>query len=127
MRKLVLALLLTLAVVPVAGCKRAGSQKLEGRWRGVKTAGVPDPALVSANSFAASSEIIAQGNQITFNTPGGRQAPATYTVDKEDGPSLVIRTDRDERSETFTFNDKADEMVWKVDDRRSITFRKVGQ
>jgi len=50
---------------------------------------------------------------------------ATYTVDKEDPTTLVIHTDRDGSAETFTFNEKADVMVWKIDDRRSITFKKV--
>ena len=88
----------------------ARTQKLEGRWKGTRATGVPETAQVSANSFATNSEIIAQGNQITFNTPGGRQPPANFTVDKEDATTVVVRTDRDGKPETFTFNDKADEM-----------------
>lgn len=127
MRKLALAALLLFSPVLASGCKHSGSQKLEGRWRGLKAEGVPDSAQVSANSFATSSEIVAQGNQITINTPGGRQPAATYTVDKEDATTVVIRTDRDGTPETFTFNAKADEMVWKIDATRSITFKKVPQ
>lgn len=125
MRKLVLAAALVLAPVLAAGCKHTTSQKLEGRWKGVRATGVPEAVQVSANSFATGSEIVAQGNQITFNTPGGRQPAATYTVEKEEAGTLVIRTDRDGNAETFTFNDKADELVWKIDDMRSITFKKV--
>src|SRR5262245_23664569 len=104
MRKLVLAA----AVGPLLllGCKHPGSQKLEGRWKGQKAEGVPETAQVSANSFAIGTEIVAQGNQISIQTPAGRPAPATYTIEKEDATSLVIRTDRDGSSESFTFNEK---------------------
>ncbi|OJY15943.1 MAG: hypothetical protein BGO98_25160 [Myxococcales bacterium 68-20] len=129
MRKLVLAAALAAPLLAFAvGCKHPGSQKLEGRWKGQKAEGVPDTAQLSANSFATNTEIIAQGNQISIHTPGGRNgtgAMATYTVDKEDPTTLVIHTDRDGSAETFTFNEKADVMVWKIDDRRSITFKKV--
>jgi hypothetical protein len=123
MRKLVLAAAFCLPLL--LGCKHPGSQKLEGHWKGQKAEGVPETAQVSASSFAIGTEIVAQGNQITIQTPGGRQAPATYTVDKEDATSLVIHTDRDPSSETFTFNEKADTMIWKLDPQRSITFKKV--
>ncbi len=124
MQKLVLAGAL-FAMLFAVGCKHSGSQKLEGRWKGQKAEGVPDTVQVSANSFATATEIVAQGNQIAIQTPGGRNPAATYTVDKEDATTLVIHTDRDGSTETFTFNEKADTMVWKIDDRRSITFKKV--
>lgn len=124
MRKLVLGIAFV-ATVFAAGCKHPGSQKLEGRWKGQKAEGVPEITQVSANSFATGTEIIAQGNQIAIQTPAGRNAPATYTVDKEDATTLVIHTDRDKGPETFTFNEKADMMVWKIDHERSITFKKV--
>ena len=37
----------------------------------------------------------------------------------------MLHTDKDNSTETFTFNEKADVMVWKVDAQRSITFRKL--
>lgn len=112
-------------VALLAGCKHPGSQKLEGHWRGVKADGVPEAAQAPANSFAAGTEIIAQGNQIAIQTPAGRNGAATYFVDKEDAVTVVIHTDRDGSTETFSFNEKADEMVWKLDAERSITFRKI--
>lgn len=123
MRKLVLAAALFFSLL--LGCKHPGSQKLEGRWKGQKADGVPDTAQVSASSFATGTEIVAQGNQITITTPAGRPPPATYSVDKEDATTLVIHTDRDGSAETFTFNEKADTMVWKIDPQRSITFKKT--
>jgi hypothetical protein len=122
MRKLVLAALLISAAL---GCKHPGSPKLEGHWKGQKAEGVPDTALVPANSFAQSTEIIAQGDQIAIQTPAGRNPAAKYVVDKEDATTLVIHTDRDGSAETFTFNEKADVMVWRIDAQRSITFKKL--
>lgn len=121
MRKLLLAAML----IGCVGCKHPGSPKLEGHWKGQKAEGVPDNALGPANVFAVSTEIIAQGNQIAIQTQAGRNAPATYVVDKEDATTLVIHTDRDGSAETFTFNEKADVMVWKIDAQRSITFKKI--
>ena len=125
MRKLVLAAAALALTVVAVGCKHPGSQKLEGRWKGQKAEGVTEAVQVSANSFATGTEIVAQGNQIAILTPGGRNLPATYVVDKEDATTVVIHTDRDGTAETFTFNEKADTMVWKIDDQRSITFKKV--
>jgi hypothetical protein len=120
MRKLVLALLLV-----VSGCKHPGSSKLEGHWRGQSAEGVADTVQLQAGAFATATEIIAAGNQIAIQTPAGRNPAATYFVDKEDATTLVIHTDRDGSAETFTFNPRADVMVWRIDSQRSITFKKV--
>jgi hypothetical protein len=124
MCKLVLAVALSASLLAM-GCKHPGSQKLEGRWRGQKADGVPEAAQASTNTFAMGTEIIAQGNQLAIHTPAGRNPAATYTVDKEDATTLVLHTDRDNSAETFTFTEKADVMVWKIDAQRSITFKKV--
>jgi hypothetical protein len=119
MRQLVLAFLV------LAACtKHGGSAKLEGHWRGQKADGVPEAAQVAATTFALGTEIFAQGNQITIQTPAGRPPPATYVIDKEDASTLVIHTDRD-GTETFSFNAQGNVMVWRVDAQRSITFVKV--
>jgi hypothetical protein len=122
MRKLVLALALGACAV---ACKHPGSQKLEGHWKGQKAEGIPDTVQLQATTFATGTEIIAQGNQIAIQTPAGRNPAATYVVDKEDATTLVIHTDRDGSAETFTFNDKGDVMIWKIDAQRSITFKKI--
>jgi len=125
MRKLALAAVL-IGNALATGCKQPGSQKLEGHWRGQKADGVSESAQSSANAFATSTEIIAQGNQISIHTVGSRPPPpAAYTVDKEDATTLVIHTDRDRTTETFAFDPKAGTMVWKIDAQRSITFKKV--
>lgn len=122
MRKLAVVLLL----FAMFGCKHPGSLKLEGHWKGQKSDGVAPTVQLAGDTFAQGTEIIAQGNQIAIQTPAGRNAPATYVVDKEDATTLVIHTDRDgNTAETFTFNEKADVMIWKIDAQRSITFKKL--
>lgn len=123
MRKLTLAALLLTGSAMSLGC-RHGSAKLEGHWKGVKAEGVPEAAMAQALVFAQATEIIARSNQIAIQTPAGRHEPTTYFIDKEDATTLVIHTERD-GAETFTFSEKADTMVWRIDAARSITFRKV--
>jgi hypothetical protein len=107
------------------GCKRAGSPKLEGHWRGVRADGVPDSVQNQATGFATGMDIVAIGNQIAIKTPAGQNPVATYVVDKEDATSLVIHTDKDGTTETFNFSEKGDVMTWRVDAQRSITFKKI--
>ena len=116
-------LLLALAL---AACKQAGSPKLEGRWRGQRAEGVAPDLPIQANAFAASTEIIAKGDQIAISTPGGK-SQSTYYVDVEENGSLVIHTEKDGTNarESFTFGDNGRTMSWKVDDRRTIVFAKV--
>jgi hypothetical protein len=108
----------------IAGCRR-GSAKLEGRWKGVRAEGVDPSAQIRAESFATSTEIVAIGDKIAIQTPNGRSPTSTYTVEREDATTLVIHTDRDPSAETFTFNEKGDTMVWRIDETRRIWFKKV--
>lgn len=106
------------------GCRHPGSAKLEGRWKGLRAEGVGTDVLPSANAFAAASEILVRGDEITFSTPSARNVRATYVVDKEDASSVILHTDKDSTSETFDFKD-AKTLSWRVDDKRSIIFKKV--
>jgi hypothetical protein len=116
---------LVIAAALAAGCKHPGSRKLSGHWRGQKVEGVAENAQASADDFARRTDIIARDNQIEIVTPTSHPPAATYTVDKDDGTTLVIHTDRDKTSETFAFDDKTATMVWKIDARRSLTFKKL--
>lgn len=111
-------------LIALTGCRR-GSAKLEGRWKGVRAEGVDPAAAAKAELFAGSTEIVAIGDKIAIQTPNGRSPTSTYTIDKEDATTLVIHTDRDPNAETFTFNEKADTMVWRIDETRRIWFKKV--
>ncbi len=109
------------------GCKHPGSAKLEGHWKGQRAEGVGSDALVAANVFAVGTEIVVKGNQISISTPSAKNVTATYFVDKEEPTSVVIHTDKDATSETFDFADPKDPktMAWKVDEKRSIVFKKI--
>lgn len=126
MRKLVLPRVVVVAtlLLLLAGCRR-GSAKLEGRWKGVRAEGVDPTSAQKAEVFATSTEIVAIGDKIAIQTPAGRSQTSTYTIDKEDATTLVIHTDRDPNAETFTFNEKGDTMVWRIDETRRIWFKKL--
>ena len=115
---------LFLLLIAAAGCKHPGSPKLEGHWKGQRAEGVAPELQQNANTFATETEIVAKGNQIMISSPSGKNVQATYFVDKDDAQSLVIHTDKDYSSETFVFTDPKT-MQWRVDERRSIVFKKV--
>ena len=86
--------------------------------------GVSPDHQINANVYAAGTEIVARGNQISISTPAAKNVTGTYVVDKEDATSLVIHTDKDSTSETFIFTEPKT-MQWKVDEHRIIVFKKV--
>jgi hypothetical protein len=124
LRPLVLSLGLALVAAGASACKHPGSAKLEGHWKGQSAVGIGPENQINANVYAAGTEIIARGNQITISSPAARNVTATYVVDKEDATSVVIHTDKDNTTETFIFTEPKT-MQWKVDERRSIVFKKL--
>jgi hypothetical protein len=119
------ALSLCIVIALVAGCKRSGSQRLEGRWHGRKADGVPETSQAAADAFANGTDLIAHGNQIAIYTPAGRPTQAVYKVDKEDPTTLVIHTELDNTTETFALDATSDTLTWKIDPAHSITFKRV--
>jgi len=129
MRQLVVACLFfsfAALAIGAAGCGSKGSPRLEGHWKGTRAEGVAPPTNGMANEFAKSTEIKVKGNQISITTPAAKNLTATYVVEKDDKTTVVIKTDKDGSSETFTF-DNDGTMTWKVDERKSIVFSKVGK
>jgi hypothetical protein len=127
MRRHVLARLSFAFVAIVAmGCGGKGSPKLEGHWKGTRADGVAPPNDGMANEFAKTTEITVRGNQISITTPAAKNVNATYVVEKDDKTTVVIKTDKDNASETFTFENDGT-MTWKVDEKKSIVFTKVGK
>lgn len=130
MRKIVLALILVGGSFAVAltssGCKRPGSAKLEGHWRGLRAEGVSPQVQEAANSFAAQTEITARGNTITIATPGAKAVQAPYVVDDEKGSVVVVHTEKDGagNKETFQFTEDGKTMSWRLGEGRSILFQK---
>lgn len=120
------ALLLSAVTVMTAACggKSKGSPRLEGRWRGVRAEGVDPAYQAQANVFAMGTEIVAKGDQISITTPAAKDVTAKYTVEKDEKTSIVIRTDKDAAIETFAFEDDPTQMRWRVDERKSIIFKK---
>jgi hypothetical protein len=121
-----LALFLCVLCVATSGCgpKSRGSSRLEGHWRGLRAEGVDPAVQTQANVFATQTEIVAKGDQISITTPAAKNVSAKYSVEKDDKSSLVIRTDKDGSSETFAFEDDPTQMKWRVDERKSIVFKK---
>lgn len=115
---------LLVALLALAACHHGGSERLEGRWQGVRAEGVSGEAAAPANSFAAGTDLDVKGDTITVTTPKEKQS-GRYKVVKEDKTTLTITTDKDgpDEPQTFTFVD-AKTMKWAVVDGKSIVFRK---
>jgi hypothetical protein len=120
----VVAALATFALLSVSACKRAGSARLEGRWKGTKAEGVTPDLQARANDFASHMELDVAGDTITVKTSADTQS-GKFKVLEETKTAVIIATDKDAPSDrqTFTFeNDKT--MKWSVMDGKTITFAK---
>ena len=118
-RAALLALLLALVA-----CKKAGSPRLEGKWRGSKAEGILPSAQDAANQFAMDTELTFEGDTVTVHTNDGKQS-AKYKVVREDKRSIIIETDRDGPNDpqTFTFDsDRA--MRWQIMPGKTLSFAK---
>jgi hypothetical protein len=116
--------MIAVSLGPIA-CKRHGSTKLEGRWHGERADGLAESVMDAGNAFAMGTELVAQGNLVTIHTPASQGEPVSYRVEREDATTLVIRMEPDGAVETFTFSPKGDALVWSLDERRSMTFRRA--
>jgi hypothetical protein len=125
-RKLVLAVAIA-ALTFLGGCKRSGSAKLEGHWRGTRAEGVGAIAQDAANAFAVQTEITAHGNLITVSTPDSKGKQGSYVVDDENKTTVVLHTDKDGPTsrETFAFTDDDKTMTWRLGEGRTIIFQKL--
>lgn len=119
----VLLFLVMLAAVPA--CRREGSAKLDGRWKGVRVEGASADRRGRANAFATSTQLLARGNRISIAVPGAAEE-ATYVVESETDGKLVIRSEADgaAASETFELSEDGSTLTWHVDER-SIVFAKL--
>ncbi len=120
---MVLALAVALAVT---GCKKPGSAKLEGHWRGTRADGVGPGQQDAANAFALGTEITARGEKLTISTPGAKGVVSSYVVDDENKTTVVVHTEKDgpNMKETFEFQD-AKTMTWRLGGGPTITFTKL--
>jgi hypothetical protein len=121
---------LALAAIPalttVAACKKTGSGRLEGHWRGARAAGVAAAAQEAANKFAAKMDLTVKGNLLVVSTAQASAQPCTFVIDDETKTSVAIHTeDAPQARELFVFTDDKDALTWSVGDGRSIFFRRV--
>ena len=103
------------------GCPApTGSERLEGRWVGVRAEGTSADTSPAANAFAAATEFDFHRDALTVTTAMATQS-GRYRVVKEDATRVVITTDRDgpEQTQTFTFTSDAT-MRWNVLDGKAI-------
>lgn len=116
------ACIAVLAAVPTLACHGASSDKLEGRWIGIRADGVSPDALAAANAFARGLELEFRRNEITIATSGEEQS-GRYELVREDPGGVVIATDRDGPSHPQTFVFAGDEtMRWALPEGKAIVF-----
>ncbi len=114
------AKVMALAAFTVGCPAPAGSERLEGRWVGVRAEGTSADVLPAANAFATSTEFDFHRDTLTVTTDATTQS-GRYRVVKEDAASVVITTDRDGPGQTQTFVlTKPGTMRWSVLDGKSI-------
>ena len=112
-----------LAAAAAVACRTpASSDRLEGRWIGVRAEGAGAEGVPAANAFASSIELEFRRNQI-FVTSARQSQAGRYEVVREDANAVVVTTERDgpTHPQTFTFQ-PTDTMRWHVLDGRSILF-----
>lgn len=117
------AALLTILVL-LAACHKAGSPRLEGKWRGSKAEGILPSAQDTANQFALDTELDFEGDNVTVKTSTSKQS-SKYKVVREDKRSIIIQTDADGPNEpqTFTF-DSEKSMRWQIMPGKTLSFLK---
>ncbi len=114
------AKVMALAALGIGCAVPTGSERLEGRWVGVRAEGTSVDTSSAANAFAASTELDFHHDMLTVTTPAATQS-GRYRVVREDARRVVITTDRDgpEQMQTFVFaNDET--MRWAVLEGKSI-------
>jgi hypothetical protein len=110
----------------------ASSDRLEGRWSGVRAEGVSAEAVARATAFATSTELEFRRNEITVTTSKETQS-GRYQLVREDPSSVVIATDLDGPAHPQTFVFAGDEsmgemmaetMRWVLPEGKAIVFVK---
>ncbi|MEO9234204.1 MAG: hypothetical protein ABI421_12780 [Polyangiaceae bacterium] len=108
----------------VSGCHKAGSPRLEGKWRGGKAEGVLPASQAAATQFALDTELDFNADNITVRTPSSKQS-SKYKVVREDKRSIIIETTADGPGDpqTFTFDDERN-MRWQILPGKTVSFVK---
>ena len=98
------------------------SDRLQGRWVGVRAEGVGADASPAADAFATGTELEFRRNEIFITASRTAQA-GRYAVVKEDASAVTITTDHDGPSHPQTFLFAGDDTIrWKLAEGRAIVF-----
>jgi hypothetical protein len=99
-----------------------GSDRLEGRWIGVRAEGTSADVLPAANAFSMGTELTFHRDTLTVTTMKTMQS-GHYRVVSGDATRVVITTDRDGpgQPQTFVFANEWT-MRWAVLEGKSIVF-----
>jgi hypothetical protein len=114
-----------IGAVAAVGCRiPASSDRLEGRWIGVRAEGAGAEGVPAANAFASGIELEFRRNEI-FLTSARQSQAGRYEVVREDTDAVVLTTDRDgpDHPQTFSFHG-TDTLRWNVLEGRSIVFER---
>jgi hypothetical protein len=114
---------LAAGALALAACRTPpSSDRLEGRWIGVRAEGAGAENVPAANAFASGVELEFHRNEI-FVTSAHQAQSGHYAVVKEDPGSVVITTDHDgpTHPQVFTFHG-TDLMRWNALEGRDIVF-----
>ena len=119
------ACIAALVALPALACRApASSDRLEGRWTGIRAEGVSPEALAAANAFATSTALEFQRNEIVVMTSKETQS-GRYQLVREDANAVVIATDLDGPAHPQTFVFAGDEtMRWTLPEGKAIVFAK---
>jgi hypothetical protein len=110
-------------IASAAACRTpVSSDRLEGRWVGVRAEGPGADGVPGADAFATGVELEFRRNEI-FVTSARQSQAGRYEVVKEDANAIVITTDRDGpgHPQTFTVRDD-DTLRWAILPGRTLVF-----
>jgi hypothetical protein len=124
------AALLSLCCVFLAfgalGCQKTASERVLGKWHGVKADGVVADVQPAANEAANGMELEFKKDVVVIR-PAKDKDPLTarYIVLREDRRSVVVVTEHDgaRDEQTLTLDDD-DTMRWQVLQGKTITFER---
>ncbi|MFO0671867.1 MAG: hypothetical protein U0235_19965 [Polyangiaceae bacterium] len=113
----------------VAGCQKTASERLVGKWHGVKAEGVLPDLQQSANEAAQGMELEFKKDTVTLRAAKDKDPMASkYVVLREDKRSVVLVTEQDgaANEQTLTLDDDTT-MRWQVLQGKTITFNRDKQ
>ena len=116
------------ALAFACGCQKTASERLVGKWHGIKAEGVVPEAQQAANEAATGIDVEFKKDVVMIK-PARDRDPMTspYVVLKEDRRSVIVVTEHDgARDEQTLTLDTDDLMRWQVLPGKTVTVERVG-